>query len=59
VVLAIRISRKTAASMLPSGVKLPLRRHIKVAWERLLPDGNKLVVTAKNNDMEYVVVTYS
>lgn len=58
-VLAIRISRKTAAAMLPSGVKLPLRRHIKIVWERLLPDGNKLVVTAKNDDMEYTVVTYS
>ena len=45
--------------MLPSGVKLPLRRNIKLVWERLLPDGNKLVITAKHDDMEYVVVTYS
>ena len=58
-IIAIRISRKTAAAMLTSGVKLPLRRHINFVWERLLPDGNKLLITAKNDDMEYVVVTYS
>lgn len=45
--------------MLPQGVKLPLRKHIKSVWERLLSDGSKIVVIIdSNHHMEYVLVTY-